>query len=109
MAEQLREKLLAVIEDDPDNAASPTPAQGEDVVPGGRKIDVIKYLTMCTIDIIGKAGFDWDFQALSKPKNVLAEAYDSMFSAGYIYPLAAFLQNAIPWADRIVSDYSSRC
>ncbi|KAI9636876.1 cytochrome P450 [Dioszegia hungarica] len=107
MAEQLREKLLAVIEDDPDNAASPTPAKGEDVVPGGRKIDVIKYLTMCTIDIIGKAGFDWDFQALSKPKNVLAEAYDSMFSAGYIHPLAAFLQNAIPGADRIPTKYQT--
>jgi hypothetical protein len=102
-AEELREKILALIEDDPDNIASATPAKKEDLVHGGRKIDMMKFLGMCTIDVIGIAGFNYDFKALSQPKNELAEAFSKMFSAGQNFSVMSILQAFVPGASRIVS------
>jgi hypothetical protein len=49
-AEELSEKLLGLIEEDPENEAAPTPTKPEDQQPGGRKVDIMKYIAMCTIE-----------------------------------------------------------
>lgn len=102
-AEELREKLLGLIEEDPLNTASPTPASKEDAISGGRKIDVMKFLGQCTIDVIGVAGFNYDFKALSQPKNELADAFTKMFSAGQSISFMSILQAFVPGASKIVS------
>jgi hypothetical protein len=100
-AHELRDVLMALL-DDPTGAA-PTPAQPCDVVQGGRKVDVMKFLGMCTIDVIGLAGFNYDFHALSEPKNELAEAFRAMFGAGQATTPLTIIQALVPYADRIVS------
>ena len=106
-AYELREKLSNMIEDD-SVVASPTPAKDEDKVVGGKKIDVSKYLGQTTLDVIGLAGFNYDFKALSQPHNELAEAYRSMFAAGQQLTLMVFLAAFVPGFDKIVSRPSSR-
>ena len=105
-AYELRAKLLAVIEDDTIQAA-PTPAKPEDVVPGAKKIDVMKYVNQATLDVIGIAGFDYDFQALSQPHNELAEAYRSMFKAAQAMNLLDLFAAFTPFAESIVSSQRS--
>jgi cytochrome P450 len=101
---ELRDKLVSLIEDDNLAAiAAPTPAKPEDVVPGARKIDVLKFLGMATIDVIGIAGFNYDFRALHQPRNELAEAFRDMFSAGQNLTVMGIIQALVPGADLIVS------
>lgn len=60
-AAELRDRISAVIDEDSKHDASPTAPQPEDIVPGARKIDMGRYLTEVAFDIIGVAGFDYDF------------------------------------------------
>ena len=99
---ELRDKLSNLIEDH-SIESSPTPPKEEDVVKGGRKIDVMKYLAQATLDVIGLAGFNYDFKALSEPKNELSEAYMKMLSVGMSLGATAILQAIIPGASYIVS------
>lgn len=69
--------------------------------PIGRKIDVMKYLGQCTIDVIGIAGFNYDFKALSQPTNELADAFSKMFAAGQSFSGMAIIQTFVPGASRI--------
>lgn len=62
----------------------------------------MKYLGQATLDVIGVAGFDYDFKALSEPKNVLAEAYREMFSVGQSITFMAVVQALVPGARYIV-------
>lgn len=101
-AYDLKDKLLNMIEDE-SIETSPTPPKPEDKVVGGRKIDVSRYLAQCTLDIIGAAGFDYDFAALRDPKNELAEAYRQMFQAGQNFTIMAVIQNFVPLLNKIVS------
>ena len=100
-AEELRDKIIALIDDDTAET-SPTPAAEGDRVQGGKKMDVMKYLGQATLDVIGVAGFDYDFKALSEPKNVLAEAYREMFSVGQSITFMAVVQALVPGARYIV-------
>ncbi|KAF9146170.1 hypothetical protein BGX30_003515 [Mortierella sp. GBA39] len=43
------------------------------------EIDVARDLGACTLDIIGRAGFGYDFQALTVPDNELSHAYRQLF------------------------------
>ena len=101
-ANELRDKLLALIEDE-SIEASPTPAKEEDKVVGGRKIDIMKFLGQATLDVIGVAGFNYDFKALSEPKNELAEAYREMLTAGQGITAIAIIQALVPGARFLVS------
>jgi cytochrome P450 len=100
---ELREKLLGIIEEDTNGDAAPSPMQESDRVLGGRKIDVMKFLGQCTIDVIGIAGFDYDFKALSQPKNELADSFNAIFSAGANFSAMSIIQTFVPGASRIVS------
>ncbi len=104
-AYDLKDKLLALI-DDESIEASPTPAKPEEKIPGGRKIDVMRYLGQCTLDVIGVAGFNYDFAALRQPKNELAEAYREMFGASQELTVMAVLQSLVPVLSRIVSRFA---
>lgn len=99
---QLRDKLLSMIDDESVETA-PTPTLESDRVKGGRKMDVAKYLAQATLDIIGIAGFDYDFNALTDPKNELAEAYREMFSVGQNISFMSVIQFLVPGARYIVS------
>lgn len=106
-AGELRDKLLSIIEDET-SEASPTPATDEDKVVGGRKVDIMKFLGQATLDVIGVAGFNYDFKALSEPKNELAEAYREMMTAGQGITPMAIIQALVPGARLLVSD-QTRC
>ncbi|KZT59286.1 cytochrome P450 [Calocera cornea HHB12733] len=53
-------------------ADSPMPA-------GGKIMDVYQWLSRATLDIIGLAGFDYDFESLIHDKNELAVAFRELF------------------------------
>jgi hypothetical protein len=65
-------------------------------------MDVMMYLGQATLDVIGLAGFDYDFKALSEPKNELAEAYRDMFSVGQSITAMAIFQAFFPGASHLV-------
>ncbi|KAF8552300.1 cytochrome P450 [Imleria badia] len=64
----------------------------------GARIDVVPWLSRMTLDVIGLAGFNYDFKALSadgKP-NELNEAFSTMFSASQRLSVLPILQAWIP-------------
>lgn len=68
---ELQRKLIELVEEPTaDDGASPTPPKPEDVVKGARKIDVMRHLGAATLDVIGLAGFDYDFEGESSSKNI---------------------------------------
>jgi hypothetical protein len=81
-AYELKDTLITLI-NDTSIETSPTPAVKGDIVAGSRKIDVMRYLAQATLDVIGLAGFNYDFRSMSLTEgpNELAEAYRSMFQA----------------------------
>ncbi|WVO15485.1 hypothetical protein L204_103143 [Cryptococcus depauperatus] len=93
---QLRAKWLSIIEGDESEQPSPTPEKDIDKVQGGRKMDVMHFLAKTTLDIIGVAGFNYDFNALSEPHNELSGAYMNMMQAGMDVTLFVILQSIIP-------------
>lgn len=103
-AYDLKDKLMVMINDD-SIEASPTPATGVDIVSGSRKIDVMRYLAQATLDVIGLAGFNYDFRSLStsEGENELAEAYRNMFQATQTIDKMAILQAFVKPLRKIVS------
>ena len=100
-AYELKDKMVTLIED-PTAQCAPTPTKAGDEVKGGKQMDVMKYLGQATLDVIGLAGFDYDFKALSEPKNELAEAYRDMFSVGQSITAMAIFQAFFPGASHLV-------
>jgi len=56
----------------------PTPAEG------GTLIEISRWLGKTTLDVIGLAGFGYDFDSLHDPNNELAVALERMLSAGQV-------------------------
>lgn len=48
---ELKAKLFSLIEDPSNEEASPTPPVAMDIVPGARKVDMLKYIAMTALDI----------------------------------------------------------
>lgn len=46
------------------------------------QMDVMSWLSRCTLDIIGVAGFDFDFNSLDNSQSELAQAYGELFGEG---------------------------
>lgn len=101
-AYELQRKLSNLIEDD-SIPASETPPKPEDQVKGTRKIDMMKYLGQCTLDVIGVAGFDYDFNSLGSTSNELADAFREMFQVGQEITPFVILQNFVPIFELVVS------
>ncbi|WWC91011.1 uncharacterized protein L201_005951 [Kwoniella dendrophila CBS 6074] len=95
---ELKEKFLSIIEDEDSfqKGASPTPPIEIDQIKGTKKIDVMTWLGKTTLDIIGLAGFNYDFNALQDPNNELAEAYRKMFGSSLEITPFAILQALFP-------------
>ncbi|ODN76830.1 hypothetical protein L202_05427 [Cryptococcus amylolentus CBS 6039] len=89
-------KLMGLVEGADTEVASPTPAKDIDFVPGGKKIDVMSYLSKTALDIIGTCGFAYDFKALSEPSNELSDAYRNMFMAVMDVRVWDFIVSKIP-------------
>lgn len=106
-AYDLKDKFMSLV-NDASVEASPTPATKEDTVPGTRKIDVMRYLAQATLDVIGLAGFNYDFRSLSttEGENELAEAYRNMFQATQSIDTFAIMQAFIKPLRWIVSPLS---
>jgi hypothetical protein len=58
---ELQQKLLGFFDEESKEVTSPTPATPEDNIKDGIKIDVQKYLAQGTLEVIGAAGFNYDF------------------------------------------------
>ncbi|ODN79671.1 hypothetical protein L202_03605 [Cryptococcus amylolentus CBS 6039] len=74
----LKDKLRDLISSQSRIVTSPSPIKPSELVAGGAKIDVLKYLTLAAFDIIGISGFGFAFNSLSEEKNMmvdLAEAF----------------------------------
>lgn len=66
--------------------------QSED---GCVEFDVARDLGACTLDIIGRAGFGYDFQALTVPDNELSHAYRQLFVSAS--PMIQLLRLFVPF------------
>lgn len=104
-AYELKDKMVALIEDF-EAQCSPTPIRAGDEVKGGKQMDVMKYIGQATLDVIGLAGFDYDFKALSEPRNELAEAYRDMFAVGQTITPISIFQEVVPGASYLVNSTS---
>jgi cytochrome P450 len=47
---------------------------------GSVEFNVVQDLCLCTLDIIGRAGFGYDFQALTVPGNEVSQAYHQLLT-----------------------------
>ncbi|KAK5808086.1 cytochrome P450 [Linnemannia elongata] len=59
------------------------------------EFDVARDLGSCTLDIIGRAGFGYDFQALTIPDNELSHAYRQLFVSAS--PVIQLLRLFVPF------------
>ncbi|KAG2353762.1 cytochrome P450 [Suillus spraguei] len=74
------------------------------------RIDIMPWLSKMTLDVIGLAGFNYDFDALNttnKP-NELNQAFSVMFSAGQQLSILPLLKARIPLLRWIPSDRDRR-
>ncbi|TBU50069.1 cytochrome P450 [Dichomitus squalens] len=62
---------------------------------GSERINVLAWLTRCTLDVIGEVGFDVQCGALDDSLNPVIEAYKNMFTDAIPYPsnLTLFFQS----------------
>lgn len=58
---ELERKISSFFEAEEGKYFSSNPPKPEDRVPGTRKVDVLKYFGEMTLDVIGVAGFDYNF------------------------------------------------
>lgn len=91
-AYELRDAFTALLADD----ATPT-LEGD-----AKEIDVCLWLGKATLDVIGLAGFDYDFGSLASPNNELAAAFRDMFRAGMDLTPFVIAQQVFPLLKLIV-------
>lgn len=60
-------------------------------------INIYSYLSRATLDIIGRAGFDYDFKALDDEKNELAKVFQQMLQPRKITVSAVLVTALIRW------------
>ncbi|KAK7035895.1 cytochrome P450 [Favolaschia claudopus] len=64
---------------------------------GSARLDVLSWLSRATLDIIGLAGFNYNFNSLaSEQQTALGEAFATTFRAGFIMNPVRMLQTVIP-------------
>ncbi|KAF9239085.1 cytochrome P450 [Melanogaster broomeanus] len=76
----------------------------------GARIDIMPWLSRMTLDVIGLAGFNYNFDALNaneKP-NELNEAFSTMFNVSQRFSMLPFLQAWIPPLRLIPSDRAQK-
>jgi len=63
---------------------------------GTGRIDVLSWLSRATLDIIGLAGFNYEFNALSDQQNELNDAFAQVFKAGQRLTIIPFIRGFFP-------------
>ncbi|KAH7929281.1 cytochrome P450 [Leucogyrophana mollusca] len=88
---KLRDVLMSVSKDESGNA---------------KRTDIMAWLSRMTLDVIGLAGFNYEFNALdaNDKQNELNEAFSTMFSAGRDASVLPMLQGWIPPLRAIPTD-----
>ncbi|TYJ53845.1 hypothetical protein B9479_005532 [Cryptococcus floricola] len=69
VAYELKDKLDGLIAHQDEYTLSPSPAKPIDAVPGGAKVNMLRYINMSTFDVIGLTGFGHSFGSLSGRRN----------------------------------------
>ncbi|KLT39531.1 cytochrome P450 [Cutaneotrichosporon oleaginosum] len=92
---ELQRKLSAILDTEEETYCS-TPVKPEDRVLGTKKVDMIPYWGQMTLDIIGLAGFDYDFGALAGRSTDLADSFRDLLRAGNSPGILAILAAVIP-------------
>ncbi|KIO34087.1 hypothetical protein M407DRAFT_17000 [Tulasnella calospora MUT 4182] len=73
--------------------------------PGDREIDVLVWLTRTTLDVIGLAGFGYEFDTLANgEKNELVRAFMDLFSPNQDISILRLVLSFIPILDRIPTE-----
>ncbi|PVG01506.1 cytochrome P450 [Serendipita vermifera] len=67
------------------------PAQG-----GTDRVDMLSYLSKTTLDVIGLAGFNYEFNALKDESSELSTAFESILQSTGGFPLFQVLKEHIP-------------
>jgi hypothetical protein len=89
-AYQLKEVLLGLI------SSSSSSGSGSETSLHGTRMDISKWLGKTTLDVIGLAGFGYDFNSLHDPTNELALAMERMFTATQVSHVV--VQSTSQWA-----------
>ncbi|ODO08772.1 hypothetical protein L198_00505 [Cryptococcus wingfieldii CBS 7118] len=95
-AYELRQKLLDLLDGACAETPSFTPPQAIDLVEGARKIDMVKYLSRTTLDIIGLAGFGYDFKQLQEADTELSRPMKSLYAIILRPSILSILQTRFP-------------
>ncbi|ODN87678.1 hypothetical protein L198_06902 [Cryptococcus wingfieldii CBS 7118] len=69
VAYELKDKFHTLVAGKDKTKLAPSPPKPIDAVPGGAKINVLKYLNMATLDSMGLTGFGYAFDSLSEDGN----------------------------------------
>ena len=67
-----------------DKLSSPLPGPQPSSPEKGQRLEISRLLGKTTLDVIGLAGFGYDFDSLHHPDNELALALEMMLSAGQV-------------------------
>ncbi|PVG01509.1 cytochrome P450 [Serendipita vermifera] len=60
-------------------------------------VDMLKYLSSVTLDIIGVAGFNYEFNSLKNDNDELSMAFDGIINIGNRFPIFQLLKELIPF------------
>lgn len=81
---------------------APTPVDDADALPGTIKLDVSSWLQRLTLDVIGLAGFGYDFDTLNGGSSILSQSFHTMMSESQKARPGLILHNFFSWARFIV-------
>lgn len=102
-AEQLSALLGRCVDDESlQSFASRYPPKPEDRVPGARKVDMLHLSTKLTQDVIGKVGFNTDFESLEPKENVLDSSINRMLNLVFDDGVTIMMQNMFALLDYLV-------
>ncbi|ODN79678.1 hypothetical protein L202_03609 [Cryptococcus amylolentus CBS 6039] len=93
----LKDKLRDLISSQGRIVTSPSPIKPSELVAGGAKIDVLKYLTLAAFDIIGISGFGFVFNSLSGEKNMVVDLAEAFLQSGSELGVQYILKQYFPF------------
>ncbi|ODN87686.1 hypothetical protein L198_06910 [Cryptococcus wingfieldii CBS 7118] len=91
VANELKDKLDGLIAHKDEYTLSPSPAKPIDAVPGGAKVNILRYINMSTFDVIGLTGFGHSFGSLSDRKNDLTASMQRFLQNMFVARLVDYL------------------
>ncbi|KAH8119398.1 cytochrome-450 hydroxylase [Phellopilus nigrolimitatus] len=109
---ELKDKWMSMIDEEEarSEVASGLEEKPTDNGKAGSRLDVCHWISRATFDVIGLAGFDYNFSAIQHEKNELFMAYKDMFEiavsrGGGLWDIAVIY---FPWLERIFPNEKTR-